>query len=87
MDSKPPCSSVHGTFPGENTGVGCHFLLQGIFLTQESDLHLLPWQVDSLSAEPPGKPQRQVVRVRLSWGQAETMGMNLGVMILSMWGH
>ena len=28
-------------FPGKNTGVGCHFLLQGIFLTQESNLHLL----------------------------------------------
>ena len=26
---------------GKNTGVGCHFLLQGIFLTQESNLHLL----------------------------------------------
>ena len=22
-------------FPGKNTGLGCHFLLQGIFLTQE----------------------------------------------------
>ena len=28
-------------FPGKNTGVGCHFLLQGIFLTQGSNLHLL----------------------------------------------
>ena len=27
-------------FPGENTGVGCHFLLQGIFLTQGSNLCL-----------------------------------------------
>ena len=27
--------------PGKNTGVGCHFLLQGIFLTQGSYLHLL----------------------------------------------
>ena len=27
-------------FPGKNTGVGCHFLLQGIFLTQESNPHL-----------------------------------------------
>ena len=26
--------------PGKNTGVGCHFLLQGIFPTQESNLHL-----------------------------------------------
>ena len=27
--------------PGKNTGVGCHFLLQGIFLTQRSNLGLL----------------------------------------------
>ena len=25
----PPGSSVHGDSPGKNTGVGCHFLLQG----------------------------------------------------------
>ena len=28
-------------FPGKNTGVGCHFLLQGIFPTQGSKQHLL----------------------------------------------
>ena len=33
---------------GKNTGAGFHFLLQGIFLTQGSNLHLLLWQVDSL---------------------------------------
>ena len=27
--------------PGKNSGVGCHFLLQGIFLTQGSNLGLL----------------------------------------------
>ena len=27
--------------PGKNTGVGCHALLQGIFLTQESNSCLL----------------------------------------------
>ena len=27
-------------FPGKNTGVGCHFLLQGIFPTQGSNPHL-----------------------------------------------
>ena len=32
MDCSPPRSSVHGIFPGKNIGVGCHFLLQGIFL-------------------------------------------------------
>ena len=30
MDHSPPSSSVHGTFSGKNTGVGCRFLLQGI---------------------------------------------------------
>ena len=38
-------------FPGKNTGVGCHFLLQKIFVTQGSNLpllRLLHWQVDSL---------------------------------------
>ena len=28
-------------FPDKNTGAGCHFLLQGLFLTQGSNLHLL----------------------------------------------
>ena len=35
-------------FPGKNTGMGCHFLLQGIFPAQGSILHLLHWQADSL---------------------------------------
>ena len=37
--------------PDKNTGVGCHFLLQGIFLTQGLNpylLCLLHWQADSL---------------------------------------
>ena len=34
----------------KNTGVGCHFLLQGIFATQGSNLHLLYKQVDSSSS-------------------------------------
>ena len=46
MDCSPPGSSVHGTLV-KNTGVGCHFLLQGILLIQESNSHLLHWQVDS----------------------------------------
>ena len=35
MDYNPPGSSVLGDSSGRNTGVGYHFLLQGIFLTQE----------------------------------------------------
>ena len=47
-------------FPGKYTKVGCHFLFQGIFPTQESNLsflHLLYWQEDSLPLVPPGKPR------------------------------
>ena len=35
MNCSPPGFFVHGDFPGTNTGVGCHALLQGIFPTQE----------------------------------------------------
>ena len=35
-------------FPGKNAGVGCHFFLQGIFLTQGLNPHLLHRQADSL---------------------------------------
>ena len=43
-------------FPVKDTGVGCHSLLQGLFATQGTKLHLLHWQVGSLSLEPSGKP-------------------------------
>ena len=35
--------------PGKNTGVGGHFLLQGIIPTQESNPRLLLWHMDSLT--------------------------------------
>ena len=40
-DCNLPGSSVHGIPPGKNTGVGCHALPQGVFLTQGSKLRLL----------------------------------------------
>ena len=43
-------------FPGKNTGVGCHYFLQGIFPTQGWNPCFLHWQVGSLPSEPPGKP-------------------------------
>ena len=48
MDSSPPGSSVHGDSPGNNTGAGCHSILQGIFQTQGSNPHplcFLHWEV------------------------------------------
>ena len=65
MDCSLLGSSVHGFSRHEywekkkNTGVGCHFLLQGIFPTQGSNLRLLcllRWQADSSPLAPPGKP-------------------------------
>ena len=44
-------------FSGKNTGVGCHFLLQGIFLTHGLNLRLLHWQADSLPLSHQGSPQ------------------------------
>ena len=56
MDGSPP-DSFFWDSPGKNTGVGCHALLQGIFLTQGSNPHLLclvHWQAGSLPLAPPG---------------------------------
>ena len=44
-------------FPSKNTRVGCHFLLQRILPTQQSNPCLLHWQVDSVPPAPPGKLQ------------------------------
>ena len=41
MNCSLPGSSCPWDFSGKNTGVGCHFLLQGIFLTQGLNLYLL----------------------------------------------
>jgi len=46
--------------PSKNTGVSCYFLLQGIFLTQGSNLHC---QTDSL---PQGKPTWGSIRISFS---------------------
>ena len=48
-------------FAGKNPGVSCYFLLQGSFLTQGLNPHLLYYllcsQVDSLPLVPSGKPK------------------------------
>ena len=43
-------------FTGKNTGIGCHFVFQGIFPTQGSNPYLLHWQVDSLLLSHQGSP-------------------------------
>ena len=64
-------ASLSMEFSFKSIGAGCHFLLQGIFLTQGSNLYLLHWQADSLSHEPPGQP------IRLYNNSPKTSGLNL----------
>ena len=56
MDRNLPGSSVHGIFQAKVLRVGCHFLLQGIFPTQQSNPGLLHCRQNALPSEPPGKP-------------------------------
>ena len=53
---------------------GCHALLQGIFLTQGSNLHLLcllHWETGSLPLVPPGKPTLSVwVEIKPLWDKS-----------------
>ena len=56
MDYSPPGSFYQWNFPGENTEVDYHFLLQGIFQTHGSNLQLLHWQADCLPLCCQGRP-------------------------------
>ena len=62
VDGSTPDSSVHGDFPGKNTGVGCHALLQRIFPIQGLNPGLSPTlQAYSVPSEPPGQPSTWLV--------------------------
>ena len=52
VDCSPPGSSVHRILQARVRGVGCHFLLQGLFPTRGLNPHLLHRQVDSLPLSP-----------------------------------
>ena len=58
MDCSPSGSSFHRVFLGKDTGVVCHFLLQGIFPTQGSNWGLLHGR-HFLPTVLPGKPQQK----------------------------
>ena len=53
MDCSPLCPR---DFQAKNAGVGRHFLLQGIFPTQELNPNLLHWQADFLPLSHQGSP-------------------------------
>ena len=80
IDSTAPGSSWPWDSLGENIGVGWHACLQGIFLTQGSNLCLLCClhrQVASLPLAPPGKTSIRQYWLHSSmaaakWGQGQT---------------
>ena len=59
MSDCDPCGSARllclWTFPDKNTGVGCHFLLQGISWPRDWS-HISCIEGRFFSTEPPGKP-------------------------------
>ena len=64
----PPGSSVHEIFQVRILGVGGHFLLQGIFLTQGL-------QVSSLPLMPPGKTLAAVDHETIGYFKEHILGM------------
>ena len=62
-------------FPDKNTGVGCHYLLQGILATQELNpaaaakwLQLCPTLCNPIDGSPPGSPVPGILQARtLEW--------------------
>ena len=69
IDCSLPGSSVHGIFPGKNTGVGCHYLLQEIFPNQGSNPGLLHcrrilYQLShGLASNPSSPPIRSILQL------------------------
>ena len=70
-DGNPPGSPWDS--PGKKTGVGCHFLLQGIFPTQGSNSCFPHCRQDSLPSKPPGNPYMQST----SWKMLDWMNYKL----------
>ena len=71
---QPASSLCPRHVPGKNTGVGCHFLPQRIFLC------LWRWQVDALPLSHQGSPRKNTCRVLIKdatsegspyWGESE----------------
>ena len=65
-------------FPGKNTGVGCHFLLQEIFSTEGLNQCLLHWQPDSLPLSHQGKSSlydRCLLFLILRYGQRQSVSL------------
>ena len=71
QELEPPKLLCPWNFLGENTGVGCHSLLQGIFPAQESNLHLLSllhWEI--------ARVQPQWIQGKSKWVRSRRLRKN-----------
>ena len=70
IDGSPPGYPVPGILPRENTGVGCHFLLQCMKVKSESEVsQLCPTLSDPMDHSLPGSSVHGIFQARvLEWG-------------------
>ena len=85
-DLSPPGSSCQWNFPGKDAGVGCHFLLQGLFLTQGSNPHLQHWQPDFLPLSHEGSPQINITGDKTDNQQGPIAEHNLQYFVITYMG-
>ena len=69
--------------PGENTGVGCHFLLQYMEVKRESEVaQLCPTLRDPMDCSLPGSSVHGIFQARvLEWGTIVVSNFQLGTNI------
>ena len=84
MDCSQPGSSLcPWDFPGKNTGMGCHFLLQGILSIQQLILHflcLLHWQKNSLPLHHLGSPHINIFGYKYWWlGEVQFLEQDISI--------
>ena len=71
--------------PGKNTGVGCHFLLQGIFPTQGLKLHLLwllHWEAVLYHKHHWGRPHNPATALEGKYPKELKAGTQTGICML-----
>ena len=79
IDGSPPGSPVPGILRAKNTGVGCHFLLQGMKVKSESEItQSCPTLCDPMDRSLPGSSVHGILQARvLEWDPIYIPSCNL----------